>query len=340
MNNIEKARLLQERFSGRTECYGAGSGACVKRPLTKSVFLQHITGRERIGVYLLRMDGRTGALAVDVDSCNLLIAIEYCARCGHYGFTAHIERSKSKGYHIWWIFDELVPAWKARLVANHVLDECDLLGSVEVFPKQDFLRPGGYGNYINMPMYGRDARDGRTVFLDPKTGYAPHSDQWAFLSSVERISESELDEIIELNDLDRPSPAQVVEREDEAVSGYQGQGLPCFATMTREGVDEGMRNEAALRLSVNLYRTGIPKDLALLMLKEWNMRNRPPLETTELEKAVSSGYLGIYGYGCFSRLIQRYCDHSCPIFMKHNQDNGRRTGVDRSRRKLGYGRTD
>lgn len=327
MTGRQKAQLLLSRFPGRDDCHGAGSGACVKEPFTESVAWQHITGQERTGRYPLREDGRTGILAVDIDENNLYIPIEYRARCKHYEIAVQIEKSKSKGFHVWWLLKDLTPAWKARLVANYILDECDLLGSVEVFPKQDLLKPGGYGSYINLPLFGRDVKKERTVFLDPGADYRPYRDQWSFLASVTRISEARLDEIIQLNELDVEPLAQVIKDEAEVVAGYQGNGLPCFATMMREGVDEGMRNEAALRLSVSLYRTGIPKKLGLLMMREWNIRNRPPLGTDELVKAVHNGYLGAYGYGCFSGLIQRYCHRSCPIFRKYNQGNGRRTNV-------------
>lgn len=325
MTDMEKAKIILSSFPGRNDCYGAGRGACVKEPLTKPVILRHILGKERIGRYLLCQDGRIGVLAVDIDINNLYIAIEFSERCLHYSLVAPIERSKAKGYHIWLFFKGLLLARKARLVASYILDECDLLGKVELFPKRDFLRPNGWGSYINLPMFGQDMRRGRTVFLDPKTNYKPYRAQWSFLASRPHISEKQLDEIIELNDLDEQPPSEVVKEEDGAATGCEGMGLPCFRRMLQEGVDHGVRNEAALRLSVELYRTGIPKDLGLTILKEWNnKRNRPPMDDAELEGAVSNGYSGLYGHGCLSTLIQRYCDPSCPIYRKYSQDDGNR----------------
>ena len=316
LSNIRKAGLLQEKFAGRADCYGAGRGACIKKPLTIGVILRHILGRERIGIYLLRMDGRIIALAVDFDDNNLFTVIEYCAVCESYGIAADIERSKSKGYHAWLFFDDLVPAWKARAVASCILDDCGLLGKVEIFPKQDSLVPGRYGNYINLPEFGQDVERGRTVFLNPGADYTPYEDQWSFLSAATKISEAKLDEIVEVNSLGKPAP--VVEREAEAVAGYQGERLPCFSRALREGVEQGMRNEAALRISVNLRRNGLPPDLAMVMMLEWNKRNGPPMEVTELEKTVSNAYSNKYGLGCRSPLMQRYCDPSCPIFKKYD----------------------
>jgi hypothetical protein len=321
MTDIEKAQLIIMAFPGRGDCYGAGGGTCVKKPLARVVVLGHILGEERIGRYLLCKDGTIGALAVDIDEEGIYKAVEFRTRCQRYLLTGHIERSKSKGYHVWWFFSHPVSARKARLVAGHILEECELLGRAEIFPKQDLLGPGRYGNYINLPEFGSDVRRGRTVFLDPGAGYGPYCDQWEFLASRTMIEESLLDEIIEVNALSRQPNIQVKE-ESKAEDSPESTGLPCFSRMIEEGVEEGMRNEAALRLSVGLFRTGIPEDLALVMLKEWNERNRPPLDHGELERAISNGYLGTYGHGCFSRLIQPYCDPDCPIFRKHNQKRG------------------
>lgn len=229
---------------------------------------------------------------------------------------------------MWWFFDDFVPAWKARAVAGCVLDDCGLPGMVEIFPKQDCLMPGRFGNYINLPMFGQDVERGRTVFLDPEADYTPYKDQWSFLSAVTKISEAQLDEIVELNNLSKETASQTSMAQGAEVSGHEGVGLPCFSRMMQEGVDEGARNEASMRVSVNLYRTGIPKDLGLLIMREWNTRNRPPLETAELEKTVSNGYSGRYGYGCFSPLINQYCDPSCPIFRKHNNNRGSEVSSD------------
>jgi len=317
MTDVEKAQLLMTAFPGQGNCYGAGNGVCVKKPLTRAVVLGHILGRKRIGRYLLCRDGTIGALAIDIDEDDLYKAIEFCIRCNRYLLAGHIERSKSKGYHVWWFFSHPVSARKARLVAGYILEECELLGRAEIFPKQDFLIHGRYGNYINLPEFGPDMRRRRTVFLDPSAGYEPYLDQWKFLASRMMIDGSQLDEIIEVNALSRQP--NIKQEGDKAKDSSESTGLPCFSRMIEEGVEEGMRNEAALRLSVGLFRTGIPEDLALIMLKEWNERNRPPLGHDELEKAISNGYLGNYGHGCFSRLIQPYCDPTCPIFRKHRR---------------------
>jgi hypothetical protein len=46
---------------------------------------------------------------------------------------------------------------------------------------------GSFGNLIALPLEGASRRQGNTVFLDP-TSLEPWADQWAFLSSVGRMS--------------------------------------------------------------------------------------------------------------------------------------------------------
>lgn len=53
---------------------------------------------------------------------------------------------------------------------------------------------GGVGNLIAAPLHGKARRDGATVFLDLAT-MEPYDDQWAFLSSLGRMSPGEVSSI-------------------------------------------------------------------------------------------------------------------------------------------------
>ena len=60
-----------------------------------------------------------------------------------------------------------------------------------LFPSQDLLPAGGVGNLIAAPLF-KPARDnGATVFLDLET-LEPHEDQWAYLSTLGRMTPQEL----------------------------------------------------------------------------------------------------------------------------------------------------
>jgi len=65
--------------------------------------------------------------------------------------------------------------------------EIDLASYDRMFPTQDFMPKGSFGNLIALPLQGGCRKRSTTVFLDPTT-LEPFEDQWAFLSSIERVS--------------------------------------------------------------------------------------------------------------------------------------------------------
>jgi superfamily II DNA or RNA helicase len=70
----------------------------------------------------------------------------------------------------------------------------DLRSYDRLFPSQDVLPDGGFGNLIAAPLQGRRRRDGLTLFLDLAT-LEPYEDQWAFLSTVDRVTPGDLERV-------------------------------------------------------------------------------------------------------------------------------------------------
>lgn len=58
-----------------------------------------------------------------------------------------------------------VPVAAVRRVLREALAEGGQT-NVEVFPKQDRLASGEFGNFINLPLFDRLVPEGRTVFVD------------------------------------------------------------------------------------------------------------------------------------------------------------------------------
>ena len=95
-------------------------------------------------------------------------------------------------------FTAPVPAEMARRLGTGLLREAmtlrgrmTLASYDRLFPSQDLLPAGGVGNLIAAPLF-RPARDnGATVFLDLET-LEPHEDQWAYLSTLGRMTPAEL----------------------------------------------------------------------------------------------------------------------------------------------------
>jgi len=72
----------------------------------------------------------------------------------------------------------------------------DLSSYDRLFPTQDFMPKGSFGNLIALPLQGECRRRGTTVFLDPAS-LEPYADQWSYLASVPRISPEAVASLVE-----------------------------------------------------------------------------------------------------------------------------------------------
>jgi hypothetical protein len=320
----EKIALFRRCFTGRLDVYGtfdpaSGRVRQVKAPVTNAVILAHLQGRQPYGVYLLVQD-HTQALTVDFDHDDLGPPMSFVQTAKNYGIATYIERSKSRGYHVWTFFPENgVLAAKSRLVAMHMLNE---IGEpdTEIFPKHDRLDAHtAYGNYINAPLFGALVPRGRTVFVEPGDPTRPCPDQWALLEAVRRIEESTLDAIIEINELRKEIARSAKARPPEQTERLSPFGLaPCAQRMLANGVTAFQR-VSCFRLAVQLKRIGIPFDLTVAALMTWAGKNRPTdgkqiITESEIREQASSAYNGPYRCcGCEDPAVKPFCDSTCPV---------------------------
>lgn len=172
-------------------------------PLTEEVLTAHLSGDAAIGLYPLLDGDRCWWLAADFDGpAAMLDALAYLKAARAAGAPAALEASRSgMGAHAWLFFAAPVPAATARQVGTGLLREAialrgrmDLSSYDRLFPSQDVLATGGLGNLIAAPLQGRCRRRGATVFLDLAT-LEPHEDQWAYLSSLARLSPREITQL-------------------------------------------------------------------------------------------------------------------------------------------------
>ncbi|MBN1890421.1 MAG: DEAD/DEAH box helicase, partial [Thermoflexales bacterium] len=101
----------------------------------------------------------------------------------------------------WIFFSEPVPAVLARKMGAFLLTqtmerrpEIGLDSYDRFFPSQDTLPSGGFGNLIALPLQKRPRESGNSLFLDED--FAPYHDQWAFLSSLRRMSRREVEVVV------------------------------------------------------------------------------------------------------------------------------------------------
>jgi hypothetical protein len=172
-------------------------------PLSKDVLRAHLTGAVHVGLYPL-LDGDLCCwLAADFDGpMAMLDALAYLKAARTWSVPAELEVSRSGvGAHAWVFFTAPVPADTARRLGTALLREAmavrgrmDLASYDRLFPSQDLLPSGAVGNLIAAPLHGKARQDGATVFLDLAT-MEPHEDQWAYLSSLGRMSPAEVNRV-------------------------------------------------------------------------------------------------------------------------------------------------
>ena len=63
-----------------------------------------------------------------------------------------------------------------------------------MFPNQNTMPKGGYGNLIALPLQGQAVKHGHSVFVDER--FLPYQDQWSFLSSCKRLLKDEVSSYI------------------------------------------------------------------------------------------------------------------------------------------------
>jgi hypothetical protein len=122
--------------------------------------------------------------------------------CRRLSLPAALERSRSgNGGHVWLFFQEAIAAGLARKLGSHVLTETmerrpELgFGSYDrLFPNQDTLPKGGFGNLIALPLQKQARQLGNAVFLDQQ--FEPFEDQWSLLASMGKIGRVQVETLV------------------------------------------------------------------------------------------------------------------------------------------------
>jgi hypothetical protein len=324
----EKIAIFQNLFSGRRDVYGTylqnGKAFMVNRPVNETVLFNHLIGKKAYGFYML-IQSITTVLVIDFDHADSFLPSQFILQAKHYQLPAYLEKSKSKGWHVWIFFGESgVNAAKARTVGYNILKEIEAPANTEIFPKQDRIENHEFGNFINAPLFGKKVVDeGRTVFVDP-ISLDPHKDQWAFLETIKISTEKLLDEIIEINEWRPLLPTKLSQDIENLNKRYPNKFqilLPCTQKMLL-GVTQFQRL-SAFRLAIHLKNYGFPYEITKELLKAWSQLNRPIngksiIKESEIISQVNSGYKEKYtSFGCGEPETVDFCSDQCPLFSKN-----------------------
>ncbi len=181
-------------------------GDCAHRvlqPLTDSVIYDHLAGEHTVGVYPLLEGDTCHFLAVDFDEADWREdAKAFIQSCTELGVSAALEISRSgQGAHAWVFFASAVSARDARRLGTSIIShactrtrQLQLTSYDRLFPNQDTMPKGGFGNLIALPLQKHPRERGFSVFVD--ADLQPYPDQWAFLASVARMPAHDIEPTI------------------------------------------------------------------------------------------------------------------------------------------------
>ena len=234
---IDKIKLFKSLFAGREDVFATRwenrkkgtsgyspacgnewvSGICQKPKVKCSAcknkdFLElnstaienHLRGKVVAGIYPLLSDETCWFLAIDFDGEEWQKDISTIRKvCSEFTIPVAVERSRSgNGAHVWIFFDKPIPASLARKFGSTLLTyamnwrhEITFKSYDRLFPNQDTMPKGGFGNLIALPLQKAARVEGNSVFIDEN--FQPFSDQWAFLSSVERLTQNQIESLTE-----------------------------------------------------------------------------------------------------------------------------------------------
>jgi superfamily II DNA or RNA helicase len=171
--------------------------------LDEEVIENHLRGNIVVGIYPMYPDETCWFLAIDFDEADWRNDISVLRDiCTEYKIPIAVERSRSgKGCHLWFFFKNRITAVLARKFGTALLTcamckrhEIQFKSYDRLFPTQDTMPKGGLGNLIALPLQKSARKNANSEFIDEN--FQAYDDQWAFLASIQKLSENQLDHLI------------------------------------------------------------------------------------------------------------------------------------------------
>lgn len=253
-------------------------------PVGDTILLSHLQGREPseragaasdfvAGVYPMLPDETCWFLAADFDKASWARdALAFLATARERDVPAILERSRSgNGGHVWIFFAEPIPAREARRLGAALLTEtmerCPDIGFDSYdrfFPSQDTMPAGGFGNLIALPFQRGPRENGNSVFIDD--ALQPYEDQWAFLSTVRRMTRQEVESAVEAAAAAGPILGVRLPVADEDADPWT---LPPSRRRSESPVTGSLPQRMTLVLGNQLYiaRDGLPPSLVNRLIR-------------------------------------------------------------------------
>ncbi len=316
--------------------------APVRLPVNDGVVEDHLRGRHTIGVYPLLPDDTCWFLAADFDEAEWMDDVAaFVSTARESGLAPAVERSRSgNGAHVWFFFSEPVPARAARSLGSQLISQSirhrhqiKLRSYDRLFPNQDTLPKGGFGNLIALPLQRAAAEKGHTLFLDDQ--WNPLPDQWEFLRSIRRIKPAELVALTR----DAAGATGFLDDNSEKRPGARMQ--LSFGTST---TDSPRNTEYPERIGVTLDRTiqistlGLPsaltaeiKIVGAFANPEFFQKQRLRLSTHKTPRVISCAEITETGTylprGCLDALRELLASHGVGLDVTDRRSDGAKSEI-------------
>lgn len=183
-----------------------------------------LAGDHTVGLYPLMPDNTCYLLSVDFNEEGWREdAMAFGQSCRALGVPVSLEISRSgNGADAWIFFSSAVAARDARRMGSAIIShtcartrQLELSSYDRLFPNQDVLPEGGFGNLIALPLQKQPREHGCSVFVDD--GFQPYADQWAYLASVRTMDARDIEGVVfRATDGTHPLDVAFIAEEDQA----------------------------------------------------------------------------------------------------------------------------
>lgn len=303
-------RLFVNRRDVFAMQHDGGAYTPVRRPITDEDLEEHLGGQWSIGTYVIEPQGSTVKyVCFDLDThdewqtnmlCDLVEQLVTGLEPGPWGKQCLLkEFSGNKGAHVWLFFDAPVEAAKVRRwVAGDFLpkwQEATDGATLEVFPKQDTVPEGGFGNLVKAPL-GVHAVSGNKSEILVQQGWAKS------IEDVQCLDASLVPDV--------PPTQETASRRGGRTQQANGPSspFPCIDLILYDGAGQGQRNQAMFHLALYCYGHAVPEDLALEMCQRSNEEFDPPLKDREVQSTIDQAYSGRYvSANCGQDWLRGFC---------------------------------